>query len=198
MADTPELEREGSRGGGQSMADNAPDLHAWFVREVLPLEPALTKFLQRYRRNQSDVADVLQDIYLRVYHAAREQLPEATRSFVFVTAYNLLIDRVRREKVIPLEIVESIEAMGVAAEVPGVEESVIAREELRRVQAALDCLPPRSREAIVLRQIDGLSRREIAARMGISEQTVKWHLNAGVRALADIFYGNPESQKGKP
>ena len=99
---------------------------------------------------------------------------------------------------VPLETVESIEAMGVAAEAPGAEENLIAREELRRVQAALDVLPPRSREAIILRQVNGLSRREIAARMGIAEQTVKWHLNAGVRALADVFYGNPERQRAKP
>jgi RNA polymerase sigma-70 factor (ECF subfamily) len=192
MADTSEADREGGR--GQAMT-NMPDLHAWFVREVLPLEPALTKYLQKYRSNKSDIADLLQDIYLRVYDSARRELPQSTRPFVFVTAHNVLVDRVRREKVIPLETVESIEALGVAAEAPGVEESIVAREELRRVQAALDELPPRSREAIVLRQVNGLSRREIAVRMGIAEQTVKWHLNAGVRALAEIFYGNPEPKR---
>lgn len=180
------------------MTDQPPDLHAWFVREVLPLEAALTRYLLRYRSNKGDVADLLQDIYLRVYDSARRALPQSTRSFVFVTAHNLLVDRVRREKVIPLETVESIEAIGVAAEIAGAEESLIAREELRRVQAALDALPPRSREAILLRQVNGLSRREIAARMGIAEQTVKWHLNAGVRALADIFYGNSDQQRSKP
>jgi RNA polymerase sigma-70 factor (ECF subfamily) len=179
------------------MTKQPPDLHAWFVSEVLPLEPALTKFLQRYRSNKSDVADLLQDIYLRIYDAAQRERPQSTRSFVFVTAHNLLVDRVRREKVIPLETVESIEAIGIAADAPGAEESLIAREELRRVQAALDALPPRSREAILLRQVNGLSRREIAVRMGIAEQTVKWHLNAGVRALADIFYGHPEPQRSK-
>lgn len=192
MVDTSEAGREGGR--GQTMT-NMLDLHAWFVREVLPLEPALTKYLQKYRSNKSDIADLLQDIYLRVYDSARRELPQVTRPFVFVTAHNVLVDRVRREKVIPLETVESIEALGVAAEAPGVEESIVAREELRRVQAALDELPPRSREAIVLRQVNGLSRREIAVRMGIAEQTVKWHLNAGVRALAEIFYGNPEPKR---
>jgi RNA polymerase sigma-70 factor (ECF subfamily) len=192
MVDTSEAGREGGR--GQPMT-GMPDLHAWFVREVLPLEPALTKYLQKYRSNKSDVADLLQDIYLRVYDSALRELPQATRPFVFVTAHNVLIDRIRREKVIPLETVESIEALGVAADAPGVEESIVAREELRRVQAALDELPPRAREAIVLRQINGLSRREIAMRMGIAEQTVKWHLNAGVRALAEIFYGSPEPKR---
>ncbi len=193
MVNTSEADRE--EGRGQTMTSGTPDLHAWFVREVLPLEPALTKYLQKYRRNKSDVADLLQDIYLRVYDSACRELPQATRPFVFVTAHNILVDRVRREKVIPLETVESIEAMGAAAEAPGAEESVIAREELRRVQAALDELPPRAREAIMLRQINGLSRREIAVRMGVAEQTVKWHLNAGVRALADIFYGNTKPKR---
>ena len=99
MSDTSETDREENTGRGQAMTQNAPDLHAWFVREVLPLEAALTKFLQRYRRSQADIADLLQDIYLRVYDSARNNgLPDATRSFVFVTAHNLLVDRVRREK----------------------------------------------------------------------------------------------------
>lgn len=198
MSDTSETDREEHTGRGQSMTEGALDLHAWFVREVLPLEAALTKFLYRYRRNSADVADLLQDIYLRVYNSAKTELPKSTRPFVFVTAHNLLVDRVRRDKVVPLETIESIEAMGIAADTPGAEESLIAREELRRVQAALDRLPPRSREAIVLRQVSGLSRREIAVRMGVAEQTVKWHLNAGVRALADIFYSDTEQQRVKP
>jgi RNA polymerase sigma-70 factor (ECF subfamily) len=59
------------------------------------------------------------------------------------------------------------------------------------VQDALDHLPPRSRDVVILRQIDGLSRREIAERLGISEQTVKWHLATGMSTLADLFYGGP-------
>jgi RNA polymerase sigma-70 factor (ECF subfamily) len=63
---------------------------------------------------------------------------------------------------------------------------------LRRLQAALDRLPPRCREVVVLRRIEGLSRPEIALRMGISTDTVSEHLAHGMFVLAELLYGENE------
>jgi len=101
---------------------------------------------------------------------------------------------VRREQIIPIEARADLETLGVARDEPGPDRNVIARDELRRLQEALDRLPPRCREAIVLRQVDGLSRREIAHRMGIGEGTVKEYVAQGVRALADMLY-RPEKNR---
>jgi RNA polymerase sigma factor (sigma-70 family) len=189
MTDISETGRGNADARSQAMSARDTELHVWFVREVLPLEAALTNFLRHNWRNQSDIADLLQDIYVRVYDAACKSLPASTRSFVFSTAHNLLVDRVRREQVIPLQTIENLEALNIAADAPGPDAHTIAREELRRVQAALAHLPPRAREAVVLFQVHGFSRREIASRMGIAEKTVTSHLNAGMRALADLLYG---------
>ncbi len=162
---------------------------AWFMREVLPLESTLMLFLRQNWRNRAEIADLRQDVYMRVYEAALKEIPEQTKAFVLTTARNLIIDRVRKESVIPFEIVTDLEALNAASEQPGPERAVIARDALRRLTAALDRLPPRCREAVTLRKIEGLSRREIAARMGIAEFTVNRHLTEGMRALADILYG---------
>jgi RNA polymerase sigma factor (sigma-70 family) len=167
----------------------AAEVDAWFEREVLPLEAALTQFLQHNWRNKSDIVDLRQDIYVNVYEAALKGIPDSARAFVFATARHLLIRRMRREQIIPFEAVSDFDALGSAIDAPGPESQVIARDELRRLQAALDRLSPRCREAFVMRQVDGLSRREIAARMGVAEKTVKNHLNEAGRALADILYG---------
>ncbi len=187
MVDTPETTCEDAdlRRFGAGM--NTSELRAWFIQEVLPLEPALTHYLQSNWRNQSDVDDLLQDVYVRVCEAALKQKPDKARLFTFTTARNLLIDRVRRERVIPIEAVENLEALNAAIEEPAPDRNVIAREELRRVQAALDRLPPRCREVVILRRIEGLSRRNIAARMGISEATVAEHLANGIGAIADML-----------
>lgn len=198
MADTSDVNCDNSDARGQTMSARETELHAWFVREVLPLEATLTNFLRYHWQHRADISDLLQEIYVRVYDAARTAMPSSTRSFVFSTARNLLIDKVRHQHVIPLQAVENLDALGVAADVPGPDVHTMAREELRRVQAALEHLPPRSREAIVLFQIDGLSRREIAARMGIAEKTVTWHLNSGVRMLADLLYGESRNLRGAP
>ena len=178
--------------GGGMIASEICD---WFVREVLPLEAALTQYLQHNWRNRGDIEDLLQDVYIRVFEAAREQIPDRPRAFVFTTARNLLIDRVRREQIIPIEAVSDLDALNVAMDAPGPERSAMARDELRRVQAALDYLPPRCRQAVVLRQVEGLSRKEIANRMGIGEETVKEYLAEGVVALADTLYGETRRRK---
>jgi RNA polymerase sigma-70 factor (ECF subfamily) len=167
----------------------ASEVDAWFVREILPLEAALMQYLQHNWRNKSDIADLRQDIYVQVYESALKGLPESPKAFVFTSARHLLIRRMRREQIVPFEAVSDFDALGAAIETPGPENSVIARDELRRLQGAVDRLPPRAREAFVMQQVEGLSRREIAQRMGVSEKTVKTHLRDAGRALANILYG---------
>jgi RNA polymerase sigma-70 factor (ECF subfamily) len=198
MADTSETNREGAGPEARDVSRRVPDLHAWFVREVLPLEAALRGYLRNNRQSSAEIADLLQDIYVRVYEAARKELPKSTKSFVFTTAHNLLINRIKREKVVPLTTVENLEALGIAADAPSPDETTIAREELRRLQDALDRIAPRSKEAIILRQVDGLTGKEIALRMGVTEKTVKFYLGLGMRALATILYGEDRKPRGKP
>jgi RNA polymerase sigma factor (sigma-70 family) len=190
MGDRPETSREGMA-QPWSVSIGATDANAWFVREVLPLEAALLQFLHNNWRNESEIEDLLQDIYVRVHTAASKQVPESTKSFVFATARHLLVDRVRHERIVPIDAIADPEMLGIARDEPGPDRRIIARDELRRLQVALDRLPPRCREAIMLRQIEGLSRREIAARMNIGPGTVKDYLAEGVRALADMFYADP-------
>ena len=172
-----------------SGSPKARGVAAWFVREVLPLEAALIQFLHHNWRNAAEVPDLVHDIYVRVYESAQTELPENAKAFVFATARHLVIDRVRRERIVPIEVMSDMESLGLAVDEPGPERRVIARAELRRLEAALDRLRPRLREAFMLRQIEGLSRREIASRMGVGEETVKQYLADGICALADMLYG---------
>jgi len=172
---------------------NAPEVRLWFVREVLPLEAALMQFLQHNWRNQSDIFDLRQEVYMRVYKSALEGLPERPRQFVFATARNLLIDCVRRANIVPIEAVADLEALETAADMPGPDRVTQGRDELRHLQAALDRLPPQCRQTVVLGRIEGLSRREISERMGIAEQTVAKYLARGMRTLVNILYSEAPS-----
>ncbi len=133
--------------------------------------------------------DLVHDVYVRTYEAASKEIPDNAKAFVFATARHLIIDRVRRERIVPIEIMSDMESLGLAIDEPGPDRRAIARAELRRLETALDRLRPRFREAFILRQIEGLSRREIAGRMGVSEETVKQYLADGICALADMLYG---------
>lgn len=174
------------------------DVAAWFVREVLPLEPTLTQYLHRNWHNPSDIVDLRQEVYARVCLGAQKQFPDETQRFVLATARNLLIDRLRSARAIPLERGTDVAELDIASDAPGPDRIAIARDELRRLQVALDQLPPRCREAMVLAHIDGLTGHEIARRMNISPPTVSVHLNNGLRLLANIMYGeDPHEGKAK-
>ncbi len=153
------------------------------------------RYLRRNWRNESDIADLRQEVYARTFDAARERIPDDARRFLIVTARNLLIDLVRHEQVVPIETVADIDVLEVPTEAAGPERVLAAREELRRVQAALDRLPPRAREAITLTYVEDLKIREIAARMGVAKSTASTHLTSGLRQLVDMLYGDSEDEK---
>jgi RNA polymerase sigma-70 factor (ECF subfamily) len=187
MVGNPNSGHEDADRRARDAATAASSVEAWFVHEVLPLEAMLMQYLRHNWRDSSDAEDLRQEIYIRVCQAARREIPKPAKSFVFMTARNLLIDRARQKHVVPMEVVTDLDALELAIDVPGPDRSVIARDELRRLQAALDRLPPRCRQAIILGRIEGLTGREIARRMGIAETTVSEHLTTGMHALNNIL-----------
>jgi RNA polymerase sigma-70 factor (ECF subfamily) len=197
MAETPENGRESDdQGYGAGMT--ASEVNAWFVREVLPLETALQRYLRNGWRNEADIADMCQDVFVRALEAAQKEMPRATKPFVFSIAKNLLLNRLHRNQIVSIEAVADLDSFGLAAEEPQPERSAIARSEWRRLQGALNRLPERWRDAVVMRKVEGLSRKEIAQRMGIAEPTVAQHLANGIAALTDFFNDDPADAKAAP
>jgi RNA polymerase sigma-70 factor (ECF subfamily) len=197
MTKTTDNNREGETLRLPGAAMTEPELDAWFVREVLPLEASLMQYLNRNWRDKTEVEDFCQEVYIKVYEAARTEAPKSVRPFVFAIARNLLINRMKRAQIVPIETAVDLEAMNLAADEPSAERAVIARDELRSVQAALEQLPRRCREAVTLRKIEGLSMREIATRMGVTLNTVNAHLVEGSALLADILYSDRPSHRRK-
>jgi len=178
-------------------AVTAFEVDEWFVREILPLESALMEYLQHNWRNRSDIYDFRQEVYIRLYEAAFKEIPGRPKQFLFAIARNFLINRVRHEQIVPIEAVADLEALEIAADAPTADRALLARDELRHLQAALDQLSPRCREALVLARIEGLSRNEIAVRMGVAESAVSKYLSTGIRRLVEVFYGEPKTVRRK-
>lgn len=110
----------------RSSESNKQGLDAWFMRDVLPSEPALLRFLRRNWRTPHEVPDLLQEVYARVYEAARRERPAYVKSFVFTAARNLMIDRVRQMNIVSIEAVADFEHLNVTDDVPSLEEFVSA------------------------------------------------------------------------
>jgi RNA polymerase sigma factor (sigma-70 family) len=164
-------------------------LKAWFIREILPLEAALTRFLRKNWRNRDDVPDLRQEIYARVYDSAREGLPLQASRFLLTVARNHLINCSRRANVVSFEQVADLESLVVVWDTVTPERHFAAREELNLLEAGLKGLPKRCREIIQLRKIEGLSQREVSQRLKITETTIEHQTIFGMRALVDYMLG---------
>jgi len=178
----------------------APDLlearnsiDQWFVTEVLPLEPALMRYLRRNWYDRSEISDLRQETYLKLYEAAKRQRPVPVKPFLFAIARHLIIDKLRHKNVVPIDPIADMEWLNVYDVEPGPEQRVAARQDLRQLEAALDELPPRSRQALLLRRVHGYSQQEIAAEMGIRVETVESHIAKAVRMLGDIVPNRRQS-----
>ena len=160
------------------------ELNAWFVNEVLPLEAVLERFLRRNWRDPDEISDLRQEVYARIYDGCARLRPESAQAFVLTIARNLLIDRARRAQIVSIETYADMDALAPTLDELSPERHLAARSELRLLQRALNLLPARCREVIELRKIEGLPQREVARRMGITEDTVERQVSKGVRALA--------------
>jgi RNA polymerase sigma factor (sigma-70 family) len=165
-------------------------LHAWFEREVFPVERSLMRFIRRNSPAGTDYSDLRQEIYERVYSAARNELPQNPKTYLIAVARNFMIDRARRGRIVSVELVADLEDAHHEIDIFATDRQLNARDELRRTIEAVSRLPPRCREVVRLRKVEGLSTREVAERMGVSLSTVEKETQLGIRAIVDLLSGD--------
>lgn len=169
----------------------------WFMHHVLPHEAALRGWLsRRWTSAAFDIDDIVQESYALL--AERERVDDILnpRAYLFQVAHSLVVRNIRRARIVPIHAVEDLGLVDFADDAATPEQSAIAHDDLRRLAEVIASMPGQTREAFVLRRVRGLSQREIAARMGLSENTVEKHIVRGIRWLGDWFAGggNPPAK----
>ncbi len=151
----------------------------WLGRHVLPHEAALRVWLRRRRLDGLEVDDIIQETYTRLIAADSVQHVLDAKSYAFQIAGSVVIDHLRRMKVVSISSVPDLDYLEVVSDAPSPERQAIDRDELHRLANAIAGLPAKVREVFTLRRIYGLSQREVAEKMGISESTVEKHMSRG-------------------
>jgi len=163
------------------------DSDRWFTEEVLPHVRAVHDWLRARFPSLPDTEDLTQEAYIRV-HKAHERGPIVNaRALLFTTARNLALNELRHLR---LSQANSLTEMDVSAVVDGgagIPESIARAEDHQLLIAAIQSLPQRCRQIITLRKIYGLSQKEVAGRLGISEHTVEAQGSIGLRKCVEYF-----------
>ena len=129
----------------------------------------------------------MQETYARLLRVSDPQRLVHARAFLFTTARNVAIDHFRRSHRTPVEPMEETDEIALLDEQPGAAEAVDRAQRHEAMLAALETLPERCREVMLLRYVDGFSAQEIAAHLGLAAATVRVHLMKGVRDCAQFF-----------
>jgi len=147
---------------------------------VLKYQLRVSKLVSRFLRNQSDVPDVVQDAFIKAYRA----LPNFRGESAFYTwLYRIAINTAKNHLVAqsrknPANSIDAQDAEDYGAsewlkEFASPEREALASELETIIHKAMGDLPPDLREAITLREIEGLSYEEIAAVMDCPVGTVR-------------------------
>lgn len=160
---------------------------AWLGRYVIPHEPALRNWLRRRPVAGLDVDDIVQEVYTRLVALHSVDHIDNPRTYAFQVASSVMINHIRRLKVVAIDSVASFEHLEAADDVASPERVVVDRDELRRLEKTLASLPQRVAEVFRLRRIEGFSQRDVAQRLGLSESTVEKHMARGALLVAERF-----------
>ena len=159
----------------------------WFVEEILPHEPKLRSWLRARFPAVPDVDDVVQEAYARLMQAYATGPIACPRAFLFVTARNIALNQLRHQRIERPEGATEIDALAVADERAGAPEALARAEDFQILVRAIQALPERCRQIVTLRKIYGLSQKEVALRLGISENTVETQGGIGLRKCVEYF-----------
>lgn len=158
------------------------DAESWFRQHLAPHEQMLRAWLVSRFPTIRDIDDIVQEAYSQVLVAyARGTRIDSPKAFFFATARNRALDVVRKAGVVSAENTAEFDALTVLDESDSIPESVARNQELELLTRAMQSLPDRCRQVLTLRRIYGLSQKEVAAFLGISENTVEHQVTIGVK-----------------
>jgi RNA polymerase sigma factor (sigma-70 family) len=150
------------------------------VDQVHPHGSALKAYLRGSFPAVRDVDDLVQESFLRVWKAQATRPINSAKAFLFKVAQRLALDWLRHERASPLSVVTDFGASSVIEDRPGVADAVSTEQEISFLLEAIDTLPPRCREILILRKLKGLPQKEVAERLRLSEQTVHTQIARGI------------------
>lgn len=135
---------------------------------------ALIRFLFARLRSQQDAREVAQEAYVRLLSLDEPGAVSYLRAFLFKTAANLAIDRLRRE-----ELDGKAKASPLFSEFTDIrtpERRVAASQTIQRLERLISAMPSGQRRAFVLHRFDGMDFASIAGKLGISKRTVRAYI----------------------
>lgn len=158
-------------------------LIVWVGAQILPHEAAVRGWLGRARIPPDQADDVVQEAYCRIAALTQVDHIRDGRAYLFQTVRNILREQFRRARVVKIEALTDFELSIIPDNGPSPERIVAGQRELQRLEALIANLPSSCKEVLRLRKVLGLSQKETARRLGVTENVVEAQTARGLRLV---------------
>jgi RNA polymerase sigma factor (sigma-70 family) len=136
----------------------------------------LVGYLRSRLGSEQEAKEVAQEAYVRVLQLHKPGAPGLLRAYLFKTAANLAVDRLRHRRVRQRseeqpQLFEELNPTG--GELADPAEQLLAREQADQLLRFLQELPAKCQQVMDLHRFEGISQRDVAVRLGLSERMVR-------------------------
>lgn len=172
------------------------DIVDWLSLHLLPFEAELRLKLRGVCNSDADADDIIQEMYCKVMQMNEVQHVAQPRGYLVQMAKNLVTDRIRHNAVVHIETMTNLHELEIPDDRPGPERIVFGRDELRWAMRLIDKLPGRCREVFRARRIHGLTLKETADSLGVTEKAVDYETAKGLELLSEMMkrHGMPNNR----
>ncbi len=150
----------------------------------------LYRHIHRMVGNREDAQDILQDVLFLIFRKLHTFRGDASmKTWVFRIASNRTIDFIRQSRRRPTEALDE--------KISHSESPLIFTQKQAQLDAlshALAKLPAEQRQIVILKEINGLTFREIAEILRIPENTAKTRMYTGLKKLRTILSDDPSRE----
>ncbi|TSE05699.1 RNA polymerase sigma factor [Aquimarina algiphila] len=159
--------------GNNLKINNQPEIEAMFLKHYQ--EWCLLSY--SYIENMSEVEDMVQDVFVKILRRKPKNEILDLKNYISTAVKNNSLKRIKRNRKL-----EKLENSNVISS-PSYEEYLIETETKIKVQKAMEVLPEQSKKVFQLCVLDGEKYQNAADSLGISINTVKFHLKKSFKIL---------------
>lgn len=144
-------------------------------------ESAIKRFLRRFLYKSEDIDEIAQETFLRAYQATSGREIDSPKAYIFQVARTLAYNELARKTRKLTDYLEEATEQDTAG-TEALEEELSAQQRVGHYFEAIAELPPRCRKVFLMRKVQAMSHRDIAANLGISISAVEKHIARGVES----------------
>jgi RNA polymerase sigma-70 factor (ECF subfamily) len=165
----------------------------WFLDEVLSHEAQFVGMAARLLGDPEAARDLVQDVFLKLLASDGWSAIDHPRAYVLRMLRNTAIERIRRARIVSFRQLTEIDASDIGDESPDPFRVAAGREEMLRVQTALDSLPEPGRSLLIQRRLEGRSPTAMSRENGISLSTLEKRLARAYYLLVQALGGDRDT-----